>query len=99
MSSDSDMLLCEVFSSPRRAHTYLYVDRGEGTERVPEELLQGFGEPQSVLTLKLHAGRKLASADAARVLHAIGEQGYYLQVPPSVVTRVSGDEGELQGVN
>jgi uncharacterized protein YcgL (UPF0745 family) len=99
VSNESDMLLCEVFCSPRRAQTYLYVDRSEGTERVPQELLQGFGEPQSVLTLKLHAGRRLASADAARVLHAIREQGYYLQVPPSVAIPVRTDEGELQGVN
>ena len=75
--------LCEVFRSPRREGMYLYVDRAEGMARVPEALLQAFGTPQSALILKLETSRRLARADAAEVLAAVAEQGYYLQMPPA----------------
>jgi hypothetical protein len=78
----SPVLLCEVFRSPRRPGTYLYVARSEGLSRVPEPLLAHFGTPESVLTLKLHAERRLAQADAVEVLRALDEQGFYLQLPP-----------------
>ena len=86
MTTQSPPLLCEVFRSPRRAGTYLFVDRQEGMQRVPQALLDGFGTPQSVLTLKLHPQRKLAQAEAATVLAAIRDRGYYLQLPPSAAT-------------
>lgn len=75
-------LICEVFRSPRRADTYLYVQRSEGLARVPEALLERFGEPQSVLTLLLEPTRKLARVNALDVLVAIDDQGFYLQLPP-----------------
>ena len=35
------------------------------------------------MTLALSLDKKLARADVAKVLEAIREQGYYLQLPPS----------------
>lgn len=78
------MRLCTVYRSPRKEEMYLFVDRREGLERVPEELLERFGEPEVVLILKLDEGRRLARAEAGAVLEAIAEQGYYLQMPPPV---------------
>ena len=79
-----EQILCQVFRSPRRAGTYLFVDRSEGISRVPEELCESFGEPELVITIKLSANRKLGQADAAAVLAAIRGQGFYLQLPPAV---------------
>ncbi len=75
--------LCEVFRSPRREGMYLYVDKQQGIGDLPEALLRTFGTPQSVMTLVLTPERKLARADAAAVLGAIEEQGFYLQMPPT----------------
>ena len=75
--------LIEIFRSSRKAEMYLYVDRAQGTSELPEPLLQQFGEPQSVMTLLLEPTRKLARADAAEVLAAIEQQGFYLQMPPT----------------
>jgi uncharacterized protein YcgL (UPF0745 family) len=61
---------------------YLYVSKQEGLERVPETLLQQFGEPEPVMLLNLDGRRKLARADADKVREQIREQGYYLQMPP-----------------
>lgn len=83
MSDARQDLLCEIFSSSRREGTYLFVEREEGLARVPEALLSGFGEPRSVMTLRLHQGRRLAQADPLIVLDQIRENGFYLQLPPA----------------
>ena len=81
-------ILCEVFRSPRREGMYLYIDKAQGIEALPEALLASFGQPVSVMTLLLTPERRLARADATAVLGAIEEYGYYLQMPPSTVPTV-----------
>ena len=76
-------VLCEIFRSSRKEEMYLYVDRARGLEDVPDVLMRQFGEPESVMTLVLTPERKLARADVGEVLAAIGEQGFYLQMPPT----------------
>jgi uncharacterized protein YcgL (UPF0745 family) len=61
---------------------YLYVDKTEGLARVPASLLQRFGEPEAIMLVHLDGKRRLARADADEVVARIGEQGYYLQMPP-----------------
>lgn len=78
----SQTCLCEVYKSLREKEMYLFVDKRDGLERVPEALLQRFGEPQLVTTLALTPQRRLARADAAAVLEHIRDRGYYLQMPP-----------------
>jgi len=75
-------MFCQVYRSSRRQEMYLYVDKAEGLERVPEVLLQQFGEPEAVMLVYLDGKRRLARADADTVLKEIREQGYYLQMPP-----------------
>lgn len=75
--------LVVVYRSPRVDNMYLYVDREQGTDPVPDELLRRFGEPQEALSLVLTPERKLAHADARTVLEAIASQGFYLQLPPA----------------
>ena len=85
--------LVQVFRSSRREGHYLFVDLAEGLARVPEALLLHFGHPQPVLKLKLSPERRLAAADAAGVLSAIAEKGFYLQLPPPPGTVNAGKEG------
>lgn len=80
--SAETLVLCSVYKSEKVADTYLYVDRSQGMTDVPEQLLEGFGEPIEVLTFKLSEGRNLAQVDAREVIKAIRERGYYLQLPP-----------------
>lgn len=74
--------LCSVYSGSREDQLYLFVDRNEGLSRVPAALLERFGESRLVMTLVLTPERQLARADAGRVLAAIEENGYFLQLPP-----------------
>lgn len=75
--------LCVIYRSPRREEMYLYVDQQDGLKRVPEALLEQFGPPQEALRLVLHRDRRLARADIDKVLAALEEPGYYLQMPPA----------------
>ena len=93
-------LLCDVYRTGRQEEMYLYVARQEGLSRVPEALLDRFGAPELALTLLLEPGRQLARAAAERVIEAIQDQGFYLQLPPE---RQSGEarlrEGVREGVH
>ncbi len=79
-----------VYRSERKAGAYLYVPAAmPGDARheqqladIPAALLEQLGELTEVLQLELDATRKLANADAARVLEQLEETGYYLQMPP-----------------
>ena len=77
-------LLCTIYKGSREPELYLYVDRVDGLTRVPDELLARFGNLAEVMTIKLTPQRKLARANAAQVLAAIAERGYYLQLPPNL---------------
>ncbi|MNP10180.1 Protein YcgL [compost metagenome] len=61
---------------------YLYVDKRDALQRVPEALLAVFGAPQHVFDLLLTPERKLAREDIGQVLENIEAQGFHLQMPP-----------------
>lgn len=75
--------ICKIYRSSKNEAMYLYVDHQEDLDRIPDPLLQRFGKPKLAMTLALSLDNKLARADIAKVLEAIREQGYYLQLPPS----------------
>lgn len=76
--------LVKVYGCDKRADTYLYVDAEQDITSLDEALLRTLGELRFVLDLELHAERRLARADPVRVLAALEDIGYYLQVPPPV---------------
>jgi uncharacterized protein len=76
--------LCDIYRSPREPEMYLYVEKKQGLNAVPEKLQQLFGKPVHVTTMILTGERKLARADVAKVMTALQDQGYYLQMPPVV---------------
>lgn len=75
-------LLTDVYLSSRQDEMYLYVPKTKGLKDVPEQLLEHFGKPSLVLSLLLTPEKKLARAEAAKVIEALTSQGYYLQMPP-----------------
>ena len=79
-----DNLPCWVYRSPRKQEMYLYLAEEDAFDKVPNELLQGFGEPILVIELELSAQRKLAREDVKRVMHNLRTRGYHLQMPPQL---------------
>jgi len=82
---------CSVFKSTRRKEMYVYVDRKDGSDAIPEDLLRFFGEPVHVLDLILTAEKKLARVKAEKVLSEIEDKGYFLQMPPTEQEDIAGD--------
>ena len=76
--------LVQVYKSTRKTEMYLYVEKARGVADVPEPLMKQFGEPEEVMMLMLSHGRKLARADAKEVLREIDENGFDLQMPPTM---------------
>ncbi|MBQ0713466.1 MAG: YcgL domain-containing protein [Porticoccus sp.] len=74
--------ICSIYRSPKEEGMYLYVDKKNDLESVPEALLKRFGKPELAMTLLLTPEKKLARADVKRVLEMIEEKGFYLQIPP-----------------
>lgn len=76
-------MVCEIFKSPLKDEMYLYVDKRHGLQEVPEALLERFGKPVSVMTMLLTEDKVLARAEASRIMAAIDDKGFYLQMPPA----------------
>jgi len=81
----------ETYRSSRHELMYVYLPARADVDTpsadlsvLPEALLQRFGTPVYALSFELTADRKLAAADAGQVLAAIKEQGFYLQMPPTL---------------
>ena len=77
-------LPCWVYRSPRKQDMYLYLAAEEGFDRVPQALLERFGEPRLVLELELNPQRRLAREDVNQVMANLRERGYHLQMPPEL---------------
>ncbi|PSJ47903.1 hypothetical protein C7H85_03600 [Zobellella endophytica] len=75
-------MLCVVYKSPKKAETYLFVERRDDFSRVPKPLMATFGTPQLVMMANLATKTRLALSDIDKVREALLTQGYYLQLPP-----------------
>ena len=75
--------ICTIYRSPKKEGMYLYVDKAEDLTRVPEALLKQFGKPEHAMVLLLHPERELSRVDVKKVLEQIGENGFFLQLPPA----------------
>lgn len=82
MRPTTERALVSIYRSPRKAEMYLYVPKVDGLKPVPEALLKQFGTPSHVMDMLLTRDKRLARADAARVLDDLIERGFYLQMPP-----------------
>lgn len=74
--------IVRIYRSSRDPGAYLYTAKKKRFEDLPEGLKAIFGRPVVVTDMLLTADKKLARADASKVLAQIAEQGFYLQMPP-----------------
>lgn len=76
---------CAIYKGPKKIDHYLYVEREDDFSRVPQALLELLGEVELVMALELGPERSLAQADIEEVRQALRTQGYYFQMPPSII--------------
>jgi len=78
-------LAVDVFKTPRRPDTFLYL---------PEGLADAFIRPEKVISLVLTPERPMAAQPALVVMRAIREKGYFLQLPPGKIPEsLAGEPG------
>lgn len=78
-----------AFRSPKKEELYLFVPKEDGLDKLPKELLTMFGEPTHVLDFDLTPDRKMAREEAKVVYEAVQTKGFFMQMPPSEVEKLS----------
>ena len=80
--------VCEVYRCAKKEGMYIYLDKARGLDVLPEALKQRAGKMEVAMTLVITPEKNLARAKAEDVLTAIDNQGFYLQMPPSLSTEM-----------
>lgn len=82
---------CVIFRCSKKTEMYLYVPYHEDEAALLKELPAGLekmtGKLDRVMELELTPERKLARVNAADVIAALQEKGFYLQLPPNELIR------------
>ncbi|MDO3386947.1 YcgL domain-containing protein [Gilvimarinus sp. SDUM040013] len=76
-------IISQIYRSSKDSGMYLYCKKEDGLAKVPEALMQQFGKAVPAMVLVLTETRKLAHADISKVMAALQETGYFLQLPPA----------------
>jgi hypothetical protein len=75
---------CYVYRSRRKQGSFLFLPERDNFTQVPEVLLKIFGEPEFSFDFDLSVERTLMiKADSSEIRRLIGENGFFLQLPPS----------------
>ncbi len=77
--------LCSIYRCSKKEGMYLYVDKQDDLASVPDALKKTIGQLELAMTLLITEDKKLAQSKSTDVLQAITDQGYYLQMPPTIV--------------
>ena len=78
-----------AYKSPKKDELYLFVPQEDGLDKLPGELLVMFGEPRHVIDFDLTPDKKLAREDTAKVIEWLQTKGYFMQMPPNEVEKIS----------
>lgn len=83
---------CEIYKSSKKDEMYLYVARVNPTDdqenqadpldALSDALKAAFGRATFVMSLELHAEKKLARANVLHVMDSIETKGFFIQLPP-----------------
>ncbi|MCL1125263.1 YcgL domain-containing protein [Shewanella surugensis] len=88
-------MICAVYKSSRKQETYLFIEKRDDFEKVPEALMEMFGIPSLVMILPLQKRQHLAFADIEKVKSELSDKGFYLQLPPPVENLLEAHKHEI----
>ena len=77
-------MIVAVYKSPKKADTYLYIEKRDDFSPVPKQLMQTFGKPKFVMLVPLQK-REIVMMDNKTLMEKIRSQGFFLQLPPPEV--------------
>ncbi len=75
-------MLIAVYKTLKKEGMYLYVPNKGDFSAVPEPLMAQFGQPQLVMLLPIAKRKVLGGVDKQKLLDAMDDPGFYLQMPP-----------------
>lgn len=78
-----------AFKSSKKEELYVFVDKQKGLDVLPAEFLVMFGDTQFITDFDLTPDRKLGREDAEKVYQAIQTKGYFVQMPPNEIEKLS----------
>lgn len=74
--------IVRIYRSSKTPEAYLYLRKKTSFDELPEALRDLFGRPIVVMDMLLTPDKKLARANAEKVLSDIKDKGFYFQMPP-----------------
>ena len=74
-------MLCAIYKSTKKEGMYLYVEKRDQFDKVPDALLNAFGKPIFVMLFNLAGSKPLVQAKNQDVIASLNTQGFYLQMP------------------
>lgn len=78
-----------AYKSNKKDELYVFVDKNKGLDILPAEFLVMFGETQFVTEFELTPDRKLGRENPEKVYQALKSKGYFVQMPPNEVEKLS----------
>jgi uncharacterized protein YcgL (UPF0745 family) len=90
----SPSISCRIYRSTRQPEMYIYLRADLRLDSLPEPLAQRSGKLIEVMTLELHAERRLARVDVQQVMSALQARGYFVQLPPDGLMHANLDDGD-----
>lgn len=82
-------MLVSAFKSAKKSELYLFVPQENGIDKLPDELLVMFGQPEHVIDFELTPDRKMGREDSTEVMNGLKSRGYFIQMPPNEVEKIS----------
>ena len=70
-----------IYRSEKKADCYLYLSKPKDEFDLPVPVSKTLGELNLVMELDIEVDTKLAQVDPEKVLSALREQGFYIQMP------------------
>ena len=82
-------IIVSTFKSPKKPELYLFIPKEAGLDSLADELLVMFGESEHILDFDLTPDRKMPRSNAAHIYEALQTKGYFMQMPPTEVEKIS----------
>lgn len=73
---------CYIYRSEKKKGSYIFLNKKDNFEVIPEKLLQLLGTPTFSFDFELEPDKKLIQNDSTAVMKHLQDNGYFLHLPP-----------------
>ncbi|GAA5104791.1 YcgL domain-containing protein [Orbus sasakiae] len=74
------MIWCYIYRSPKKENSYLYIDTENDFSKVPDVLMNVFGEPILVMKVLLDGKRQFVVGSSQDIEDKIKQDGFFVQM-------------------